>query len=114
MEPTQTNTPPPAQPATPSANPFPAGGDKTSTATLIGAVIVILAIIAGIWCYTEYSDTEETLPPVVTENTGGATTESDAAVEALSKQGSSDEVAAIEADLQATDLNSMTTDLDKI
>lgn len=103
-------------------NTFPpaAEGDSKNTLIIAGiAVIVILALFG--WYMLQSINTEVSAPTVLipeTPNTTQITEQAPAATEdaaavALSTQGTSDELPAIEADLNATDLNSL-NDINKI
>ena len=109
----------------PTNSPFlSASGDKNST-MLIGVGVVVLIIILLAWYMMQGSSmtTENPTPtaPQV-QNTAPTPTESsnmesgmaaDSAAAALSTQGTSDEVSAIEADANTTDLTSL-NDIDTI
>lgn len=73
---------------------------------------VVLAIGVGMWWYTSH---QELLPAVDNQETGVAPNSAvDADVQALNTQSSSDDVASIDADLQATDLNNLDKELGDI
>lgn len=78
--------------------PMPSEPEKKSAGPLI-AVLVILAliIIGGLYFLKQRSSQPNYVP----------TEQGDAITESLNQQGSSDELNAIEADLQATDLNNL-------
>jgi hypothetical protein len=86
-----------------------------SKAMLAGGVILILVLALFSWYLFNGSQPANTVPA---PETGTApqqelTQESDAATAALAAQGTSDDVAAIEQDLNATDLTSL-SDVNKI
>ena len=92
-------------------NPFPGtqtNGNK-STVSFIGAVVLVIVLVAAGW-YLLRGREAGGIPSSETVGATGAeevAAEPDAATEALSSQGTSDEVSAINADLNATDLNSL-------
>ncbi len=109
-------------PITPAENAFPAApeAEKSDLSMLVGT-LGFLVILIGLGWYVfgggKASDVSTlTTPPA---ETGGAlsavsaTSTEDAAAVALSTQGTSDDPKAIEADINATDLNSL-GDINKI
>lgn len=84
---------------------------KSSGSTLVIGVIVLLALIAGGWFMMNQNaspaGTPTETPTVATTETMPSAAADEAAVKVLSTQSDSDEVAAIDADLKATDLNAI-------
>ncbi len=81
----------------------PAGGNKSSVAVVGGIVLIVVLALLG-WYILQGQNgvnTPGAQVPVAVE------TGSDAATAALSAQGTADDVPAIDADLKATDLNSL-------
>lgn len=99
-------------------NPFPAsaGGSERSNLPLIGGVLVVLAL-AGLAFFlmtgmkqggqTSMMETDTTMPQQ-------AVAQDETAVAALSQQGTSDELSAIEADINATNLDSVSEFVDQL
>lgn len=86
--------------------------EPSSSGSLIGVVIIVIVLVAGgiyFWSSTINQDSEENVLPTI--QSGGDT---DAIVNQLNEQGSSDEVADIEADLNTTDLESLDSELDDL
>lgn len=85
---------------------------KKSLGPVVGAVIVVLVIIVGglyFWgtqLNKEQGDAEITAEEI--------TAQADPALDALEQQGTSDEIADIEADLTATDLDGLDAELEQI
>lgn len=96
---------------------FPTAGHKEHIAgPIIGGIILILTIIVAVyfWMGGGVSDPmqdTEVLAPI--EGSPSSSTP-DSAVEELSSQGTSDEVADIEADLKATNLDTLGEYIDEI
>ena len=89
-------------------NTFPTNESPKSSSPLMLGVVIAVLLIAGGW-YMMNQDAGVPAPSnnvsiVPVANQGGAATE-DPATKALSTQSSSDEVASIDADLKATDLD---------
>ena len=85
--------------------------EKSSSGPIAGiAIIVILLIAGGVYFWSSVLNKEETeqLPMI---QSGG---EVDAIVNQLNLQGTSDEVADIEADLNTTDLGSLDSELEDL
>lgn len=79
--------------------------DKKSSGPLIGIIIIIVVLLVGglyFWM---------TKIATIPEETG---TDTEAVVEQLSTQSASDEISAIEADLDATDLENLDAELDSL
>lgn len=79
----------------------------------IGAALFLIILLGGVIFFLERNETlmpDGPLPPVITKD--GSFSEPDPTVEALSQQGNSDEIADIEADLSATDLNAVSADIE--
>lgn len=72
---------------------------KKSVAPLVAVIIILALIIVGGLYFLKQRSTQETYVPPV-EQTDGI-------MEALKKQGSSDDLNSIEADLNGTDLNNL-------
>lgn len=114
MEPEQ-NTQAPENTFPPAAE----GGNK-NTLIIAGIAVVIILALFG-WYLLQSINTEVAAPVVLIPETPGTAQiaeqapadTADAATVALSTQGTSDELPAIEADLNATDLNSL-NDINKI
>lgn len=83
---------------------------QKSSALWIGAAVLLLVVIA--W-FMLMKGTDEAMPDGSGAPVAGSTIGADAQETALSSQGTSDEVADIEADLNATDLNSL-NEIDQI
>jgi cytoskeletal protein RodZ len=111
--------------ATNEATPAPASpvvAENKSSGALIGTIIVIVILVVGgfyLWNTRVQPKIEEKTVPPTEQPLGQQTTEdqasnADPATTALAAQSSSDETASIEADLNATDLNNMDTELQAI
>lgn len=125
MEPEQnTNTQQPQQ----TENAFPPATETGSKNTMLVGVIAVIVVLAGLgWYMLESMNTvpPQEMPVALTPETTQVATETptttevtptttqDAATAALSTQGTSDDLTAIDADLKATDLNSL-NDVNKI
>lgn len=96
MEPMEQNTTPPAP-----ENPMPESPKKEGSLGATAGIILILILIAlgGIYYFTKEVDYGSY------ENESMNQAQDDAAVAAMEVQGTSDEVGAIEADLEATDFS---------
>ncbi|MEX0652140.1 MAG: hypothetical protein WD509_01465 [Candidatus Paceibacterota bacterium] len=97
-------TPQEDTPNTPQGN---STEEHASSGPLVGvAIIILVLIVGGIYFW----NTE------VNNHKGDATqeTSAEATVDALNTQGTSDEVAAIEADLDTTDLDNLDAELDDL
>ena len=95
-----------------SAFPKSGTGDSKSSLVLVGVCAIILILVLLGWYMMRQTQIQEEVIPIMETPTaeGAATAEeasAEAAVVALDTQGTSDEVAAIEADLQATDFSSL-------
>ncbi len=102
----------------------PANTATSSSGMLIGGVIVVLVLLGFAW-YMMKEDGEDIAVPAPTTTTGTTPAETpetqaqaeevkaEAAATALATQGSSDDMSAIDADLQATDHSSL-NDADKL
>ena len=125
MEQEQNNAQPtPVTPEPVEENAFPSAGtaNATSNYALIGGLVGLAVIALGAW-YTMKGSTPEVAPvaPFVPEIVVTPTPEAtpttevapDAAVETMKVQGTSDELGAIEADLNATDMGTL-NDINKI
>lgn len=83
-------------------------------------VIVLLAILAGMYYWFSQLTTEVATPapvverPTAQENNEPESTTAEAAVETQSALSTSDEIAAIEADIEATDLDTLDAELNAI
>lgn len=97
-------------------NPFPAsaGGSERSNLPLIGGVLVVLAL-AGLafFLMTGMKQGGQT-SMMETDTTQQAVAQDETAVAALSQQGTSDELSAIEADINATNLDSVSEFVDQL
>lgn len=83
-----------------------------SSGPLIGiVVIVLLLILGGYYFWSERVDDVQKADTPTTIQPGG---ETEAIVNQLEEQDSSDEIASIEADLNATDLEAIDAELDDI
>lgn len=78
--------------------------DKKSTGSLVGILIILLIIIVGGWYFLRERSQKI---PIFDEDT-------ESSIESLEKQGTSDEVVDIEADLNATNLSDLDAELDSI
>ena len=88
--------------------------EKKSMGMIFGSIIVvIILLVAAFYLWGNREDSSEPLPaeiPEVTEILGGE----DEQTEALEEQGTSDEIDEIMEDLEATDLEDLTEELDQI
>lgn len=121
MEPQDTSTTPTPKPL--DENAFPqasASGSGSSLVPLLLAISALVGVAIAAWYFMRPAamPAEMMMPvpdagvPVVETEVSAAA--SDPVVQALSTQGSSDEIADIEADLNATDLNAVEADLQGI
>lgn len=74
-------------------------------------LVIVLVIGIGAWWYVSH---QELLPAVNNQETGALPPAVDADVQALKMQSSSDDVASIDADLKATNLNNLDKELGDI
>ena len=88
--------------------------EKKSMGMIFGSIIIVIILLVGaFYLWGNREDDPETLPaeiPEVTEILEGE----DKQTEALEEQGTSDEVDEIMEDLEATDLEDLTEELDQI
>lgn len=88
--------------------------EKKPMGMIFGSVIVvIILLVAAFYLWGNREDSSETLPseiPEVAEILGGE----DEQTEALEEQGTTDEINEIMEDLEATDLEDLTEELDQI
>jgi predicted metalloprotease len=108
---------------TPPAAPSTSNSDGKNQRMLIGAGIAVLILVILGWYMMQGSTPaapgiaqpiqEQKVAPDTTSNTNTSVAVPDAATVALSLQGTSDDVADIDADLKATDLTSL-NDIDQI
>lgn len=106
-----TNTPPVEQ-----NSPFPAPKNTNKISLIVGGIVVILALFVLGYYLMQSSQAPENIPQTEGVSNSETTAEApavDTATAALEVQGTSDEVSAIDADLQATDLSSL-GDVDNI
>ncbi len=90
---------------------FDGGAQKSSMGPIIGSIIVVLVIVlGGLYLYGQQIG-EKTLDEVTPEEISAAI---DQATIALTQQGATDDLAEIDADLSATDLNALAAELDSI
>lgn len=87
-------------------------GENKSSLMLIGACAVVLALVLLSWYMMKQAQMEERIVPMMEtgaeeQATADKAASTDAAVAGFETQGSSDEVAAIEADIEATDFSSL-------
>jgi hypothetical protein len=113
-------------PTTPSTeNAFPTQQNNNKNMTPLVSVVVIVLLLAGTAAYMLSDKPDASLPTdtiefvATTPENGGSTTdalaaEQEAAAAALSTQGTSDEISAIEQDLNATNLDVVSTYIDQI
>lgn len=94
------------------------GGEEKSSGALIGSIIIIIVLIAGglyLWSNkmqeNQMMDEMMLEDGMMIENGEMMPEEADAAAAVLSAQGTSDETAAIETDLNATNFNEMDGEL---
>jgi len=86
--------------------------DAGSSGALVGtAVILILIIIGGFYLWTTKVPEVQEADQLPTIQSGG---ETEAIINQLETQGTSDEISDIEADLNATDLESLDSELDQL
>ena len=78
-------------------------GHHVTVGNITALLMLAFAIIAGGWYMLSGRD----IQPALNETTAPTAATTDAATTALSMQGTSDDVANIEADLDATDLSSL-------
>lgn len=93
-------------------SPFPKtiSGENKSSLILVGACAVVLALVLLGWYMMSRTQIVEEVIPMETApevTAANETAPAEAAVVAFETQGSSDEVAAIEADITATDFSSL-------
>ncbi len=105
----------------PQGNPIVPQKESKPMGALIGAIIVIILLIAGgIYVWSTRIQPQITAPEnaqTVADNTAAleeSATAPDTMIDTLTSQSSSDEVTSIEADLNATDLNSIDKELQSI
>lgn len=84
----------------------PTGHHRTLGNVIAGLSLLIALLVGGWFIFMQGADTGSPVESPV-DTTGAASTEVDTATAALKVQGTSDEIGAIDADLQATDLNSL-------
>lgn len=85
--------------------------DKKSVGSIIGIIIIIvIIIIGGLYYWGSYLNKQD-LASLTPEEIAS---QDDTAVEQLQEQGTSDEIADIEADLNATDLEGLDAELEQI
>ena len=94
-----------------------AGKPEHSSGPIIAAVVLVITLVlAGV--YLMKGNEMQITPPEVTRETPkeepALTAETDPETAALTQQSTSDEVTAIEADLNATDLEALTAFIDEI
>ncbi|NTV22728.1 MAG: hypothetical protein HGB03_04210 [Candidatus Yonathbacteria bacterium] len=89
---------------------------ETSWGAIVGIVIVVAILIIGtFYFWGKELDESGTLPPVEENVTGeDILNRPDPVTEALKEQGTSDDISSIEADLSATDLSGLDTELENI
>ena len=93
---------------TPEPNMNTGGGDeKKSMGPVVGIIIIIILIVLGGWYYWSTQIQGEMTPEEIIAG-------EDVALLDLQEQGTSDEVADIEADLDATDLEGLDAELEQI
>lgn len=90
-------------------------GNHRTLGNVIAGLSLLIAALLGGWYLMQKSSVEMVVEnaPVTTGGASTIVTEVDTATASLGKQGTSDEVAAIDADLKATDLGSL-NDVNKI
>ncbi|OGZ06249.1 MAG: hypothetical protein A2845_00380 [Candidatus Lloydbacteria bacterium RIFCSPHIGHO2_01_FULL_49_22] len=83
-----------------------AGHHRTLGNVIAGLSLLIALLVGGWYIFMQQYDAGS---PAATpsDTTGAASTEVDTATAAFQVQGTSDEISAIDADLEATDLNSL-------
>lgn len=88
--------------------PMPESGGKKPFGPTVGIIVIILVLLLGgfyFW-WTQFRGTDMTAEEILNQ--------ADPALQALEQQDTSDEIAAIEADLEATDLEGLDAELDLI
>lgn len=86
--------------------------EKSSSGSLIGVVIIIIVLVAGgIYFWSTISNRSNETDQLPTIQSGG---ETDAIVNQLNAQNTSDEVTDIEADLNTTELDNLDSELDDL
>ena len=105
------------KPADPNTFPTAPVAEKSPLAMIVGVVGFIIILLGVGWYMMGMTNPMQpenivTAPPTA-EQAAATDTTGDTAAAALSVQGSSDDVSEIDADLKATDLNSL-NDIDKI
>lgn len=92
--------------------PVPTGHHRTLGNIIAGLSLLIALLVGGWFIFMQQNDAGS---PAATplDTTGTTSTEVDTATAAFQVQGTSDEISAIDADLQATDLNSL-NDINRI
>lgn len=97
-----------------SAMPHDDKPEESSSGPLVGIAIIVIVLIAGgiyLWSTTFNQEEEAADQAPAVEFTNA---ETDAIVNQLNSQGTSDEVADIEADLNLTDLENLDSELDDL
>lgn len=107
---------PASSPSSPAGAPMgnmETGGEK-SMGPLIGSIIIVVILIAGGFYLWNKEMTEDEMAGednMMMDDSGTTMMEGDVKTKALETQNTSDETSAIEADLNATDLNNMDAEL---
>ena len=86
--------------------------DKSAFGPIAGIAIIVIVLIVGgvyLWMTATDQDVDESQLPVI--QSGG---EAEAIVNQLNTQGTSDEIADIEADLNTTELENLDSELDDL
>ncbi len=103
--------PPSSTPQQTSTSPFVSPPSDSGAGPIIGAIIVVaVLVLGGLYYWGAYLERRDQAAMTAEE----ILSEPDAVLEQLGTQGTSDELDAIEADVDATDLENLTTELDQI
>lgn len=101
---------PPQMPPTQNRAPI-APSESSAAGPVIGAIIIVAVLILGGFYYWGAYLEERDRAALTAED---IMNQPDVILEQLKTQGTSDELGAIEADVDATDLENLTTELDQI
>lgn len=115
---TETTTPPPATPDIVSTTPIIEDEGTSHLAPIIGVLIIMLVLILGglyLWGreLSKGPAAIEIVPREI-ENNEPETTRAEADAEILQTTSTSDEIAAIEADIESTELDTLDAELEEI
>lgn len=114
--PAASGTSPSGAPMGTSMGSMPQGGEKSSgMGPLIGSIIILIILIAGgFYLWNKEVAEDEMMMEDGTMMVEDMMMEEDAQTEALESQSTSDETGAIEADLEATNMNELDAELETL